>query len=41
MFISMLHLLSVSSILQILETMEIVNKEMENLLEIAILEDGL
>jgi Fic family protein len=33
MFISMLHLLSVSSILQILQTMEIVNKEIEHLFE--------
>ena len=41
MFISMLHLLSVSSILQILQTMEIVNKEIENLFEKAILEDSL
>jgi Fic family protein len=40
MFISMLHLLSVSSILQILQTMEIVNKEIENLFEKAILEDS-
>lgn len=39
MFISKLHLLSVSSILQILQTMEIVNKEIENLFEKAILED--
>jgi len=34
-------LLSVSSILQILQTMEIVNKEIENLFEKAILEDSL
>jgi Fic family protein len=39
-FISMLHLLSVSSILQLLQTMEIVNKEIENLFETAILEDN-
>jgi Fic family protein len=41
MFISMLHLLSVSSILQILQIMEIVNKEIENLFQKAILEDSL
>jgi Fic family protein len=40
MFISMLHLLSVSSILQLLQTMEIVNNEIENLFEKAILEDS-
>src|SRR5215469_10069493 len=40
MFIRMLHLLSVSSILQILQTMEIVNKEIENLFEKAF-EDSL
>jgi hypothetical protein len=34
----MLRLLSVSSILQILKSMEIVNKEMANLFENAILE---
>jgi len=38
MFNSMLHILSVSSILQILQTMEIVNKEVEDLFEKASLE---
>ena len=37
-FNSMLHVLSVSSILQILQTMENVNKEIEDLFERAILE---
>jgi Fic family protein len=41
MFISMVHLLSVSSILQILQTMEIVNKEIKNLIQKAMLEDSL
>jgi len=37
-FNSMLHMLSVSSILQILQTMENVNKEIEDLFERAMLE---
>jgi len=40
MFIRMLHLLSVSSILQILQSMDIINKEIENLFEKAF-EDSL